>query len=212
MRNKPLKIIVIDADVAYQQCYGQFLKSVFKYSLTDCYNSFHQVLSNYDSINPDIIVSEVFLQGSSGIDGTELIRMRDNSVKIIISSSQSDVGIIKEAFKKGANGFLTKPITKERFLNALDSLSIYGAAMSYDVTQKIIASFQKKYYKSFSKRENQIIDFLTQGATYKVIADKLFVTPSTINFHIQNIYLKLNVNSKSEALKKLKELEVQELN
>ena len=56
-------------------------------------------------------------------------------------------------------------------------------------------------------RENQIIEYLGQGATYKAIAEKLFVTTSTINFHIQNIYLKLDVNSKSEALKKIREWE-----
>ena len=67
--------------------------------------------------------------------------------------------------------------------------------------------FQRKSYASFSDRENQIIDYLGQGATYKTIADNLFVTPSTINFHIQNIYLKLNVNSKSEALSKLREMD-----
>ena len=67
--------------------------------------------------------------------------------------------------------------------------------------------FQRKSYSAFSKRENQIIDYLCEGETYKTIADKLFVTPSAVNFHIQNIYLKLDVNSKSEALEKLRLLD-----
>jgi DNA-binding NarL/FixJ family response regulator len=69
-----------------------------------------------------------------------------------------------------------------------------------------VANFHKKSFNFFSERENQIVDYLFKGATYKVIADKLFVTTSTVNFHIQNIYLKLDVNSKSEALTKLEQM------
>jgi DNA-binding NarL/FixJ family response regulator len=78
--------------------------------------------------------------------------------------------------------------------------------MSNDIVKKVIANFRRKSFKLFSERENQILDYLSKGATYKVIADKLFVTTSTVNFHIQNIYLKLDVNSKSEALSKIEQL------
>ena len=122
-------------------------------------------------------------------------------------NEESDFEVIKKAFKEGANGFLTKPLDKKRLLRALNSVRHEGAAMSNDIARKVISMFRRKSYNSFSERENEIIDYLSQGATYKTIAEKLFVTPSTINFHIQNIYLKLNVNSKSEALSKLRELD-----
>lgn len=121
-------------------------------------------------------------------------------------SDQSDFEIIKKAFKNGANGYLTRPVSNERLHNALNSIKNEGAAMSNDIIKKVISNFHRKSYQFFSERENQIVDYLCRGATYKIIADKLFVTTSTINFHIQNIYLKLNVNSKSEALSKLREL------
>ena len=106
---------------------------------------------------------------------------------------------------------MTKPVTRNRLFHALDSIQQYGAALGHDVAKMIISSFQRKPLKTFSKRENQIIEYLGQGFTYKDIAEKLFVTPSTVNFHIQNIYLKLNVNSKSEALEKLRQLEAFQL-
>ena len=112
-------------------------------------------------------------------------------------------------FKKGANGYLTKPLTLDKLEHALRSMEKEGAAMSNDIVKKIIHNFHKKTFAFFSERENQIVDFLCQGATYKMIAQKLFVTPSAVNFHIQNIYLKLDVNSKSEALSKLEQLQNQ---
>ena len=118
-------------------------------------------------------------------------------------SEINDFDVIKNAFKKGANGYLTKPLTLDKLQHALSSIEKEGAAMSTDIVKKMIHNFHKKTYEFFSDRENQIVDYLCQGATYKMIAEKLFVTPSAVNFHIQNIYVKLDVNSKSEALSKL---------
>jgi DNA-binding NarL/FixJ family response regulator len=149
----------------------------------------------------------VSLFGISGIEGIQYFRKKDIHVKIILLSIKNDFDIVKKAFKAGANGYLTKPVTKSRLHEALNSVKENGAALSHDVARTVVEMFQKKKYESLSKRENQIVEYLGQGATYKSIADKLYVTPSTVNFHIQNIYLKLNVNSKSAALEKLRMLE-----
>lgn len=202
-----LRIVVIDPDQKLHQTYESYFNSVPDYELIGIYDSIRVVVSDYDSLLPDIIISEVTLNGLNGIDGITQLRNKDQAVKIIMMSLQNQFETIKKAFRKGANGYLTKPVTKTRFLNALNSVELHGMVMGHDVAKKIISSFQRKTLASFSPRENQIIEHLTQGATYKMIARRLFVTPSTVSFHIQNIYLKLNVNSKSEALEKLREME-----
>ncbi len=208
MKTNVLKIIVIDTEKQFHEAYKYNFETYLDYSLEAIYPSVEEALAEYDQIMPDIVVSEISLPGISGIEGIQLFKAKDPEVKMIINSAQSDFETIKKAFKNGANGFLSKPVSKKRLYRALNSVKYEGAAMSNDIAKKVIAMFQRKSYKTFSERENQIIDYLGQGATYKTIADKLFVTPSTINFHIQNIYLKLNVNSKSEALTKLRELDL----
>ena len=143
----------------------------------------------------------------NGIEGIRLFRKKDPNVKIIMLSAQNNFDLVKKAFKNTANGYLSKPVTERALYNALDSIKSEGATMSNDIISQIISKFQRKSNEFFSERENQVIDYLSQGATYKTIAEKLFVTASAINFHVQNIYLKLDVNSKSEALRKLQELE-----
>ena len=207
MRTFPIKIVVIDSDQTMIETYESYFKEAMEYELVGVYTSVGEALINYRRSMPDIVISEVSLQGISGIEGIERLRKKDESIKIIMVSTKSEFDMIKKAFKAGANGYLTKPVTFERLMHALNSVKQNGAALSYDVAKMVISTFQKKNYNSFSKRENQIVEYLSQGATYKTIADKLFVTPSTVNFHIQNIYLKLNVNSKSEALEKLRLLE-----
>ncbi len=207
MRSDVLKIIVVDNNTLLHEEYNTYFENYKDFSLEGVYCSIENALLEYASIMPDIIILEVGFPFLTGIREIRLFHKNNRHVKILMVSGKSDFEIIKKAFKNGANGYLTKPLCEIRLLRALKSIKYEGAAMSSDIVHKVISNFQVKSYNFFSERENQIIDYLCRGATYKIIADKLFVTTSTINFHIQNIYLKLNVNSKSEALTKLQEFE-----
>lgn len=207
MKSNVLKIIVVDNDLSFHEAYSYYFETYKEYSLEGVYASVKDALLDYDNVLPDLIVSEVSMPEGCGIEGIGHFRKKDSKVKIIMISAESDFGTVKKAFKNMANGYLTKPVNINSLYHALNAIKYEGATISNDIAKKIISMFQRKSYAAFSERENEIIDHLSQGATYKTIADNLFVTPSTINFHIQNIYLKLNVNSKSEALTKLRELE-----
>jgi DNA-binding NarL/FixJ family response regulator len=207
MKTEALRVIVIDGDHNSHHKYVNHFETFYDYQLVGTFKSVHDALQNYRNYRPDIVLSEVSLFGISGITGIQYFRKKDATVKIILLSMKNDFDLVKKAFKAGANGYLTKPVTKARLLEALNSVKEDGAALSHDVARTVVEMFQKKKYESLSKRENQIVEYLGQGATYKSIAEKLYVTPSTVNFHIQNIYLKLNVNSKSAALEKLRMLE-----
>jgi Response regulator containing a CheY-like receiver domain and an HTH DNA-binding domain len=212
MKTNTLKIAIIDNDEALDPIYRLYFNDEATYELHGVYKSVHELLSNFGRCTPDIILCEAQLNGISGIDGLDYFYKKNEDLKVLMMSQKNDFKLIKEAFRKGANGFLIKPLTKERLFSALDALGQHGVALELDVAKKIISSFQTKGYDTFSRKENEIIELFTQGFTYKMIADKLCVSASAVNFHIQNIYVKLNVNSKSEALKKLKEMEIRQLN
>ncbi|GLU44555.1 response regulator transcription factor [Allomuricauda sp. NBRC 101325] len=207
-----LKIAIIDNDEALNPIYRQYFDGEENYELHGIYKSVHALLSDFGRSYPDIILCESVLNGFSGIDGLEYFHKKNPNLKVLMMSQKNDFKLIKEAFKKGASGFLLKPLTKERLFQSIEEVNQHGVALELDVAKKIISSFQTKTFDSFSRKENEIIELLTQGFTYKMIADKLCVTPSAVNFHIQNIYVKLNVNSKAEALQKLKEMELRQLN
>lgn len=209
MKSNTLKIMILDDDPQYHEAYRYYFNTYLSYDLVGIYTNVKAALLDYNETQPDIIVSEIDIPDIGGIEAIAHFRKLDNDVKIIILSTQTDFELVKKAFKNRANGYLTKPVTKQRLHTALDAIKFEGATMSSDIAKKVIAMFHRKSYTTFSDRENQIIDFLCQGETYKSIAKKLFITASAVNFHIQNIYLKLNVNSKSEALVKLRTLEMQ---
>lgn len=211
MNNNTTKIAILDNDSSMEPIYRQYLRDNARYELLGVHGSVHHLLANTPRERPDIILCDTELQGISGLDGLEYFQHRDKDLKILMISEKNDFKLIREAFNKGASGFLLKPLGRERFLHALEALRLHGLALEHEVAKKIISSFQSRSYDAFSKKENQIIELLTQGFTYKMIADRLCVTPSAVNFHIQNIYVKLNVNSKGEALKKLREMDTRQL-
>ena len=206
MNSTSLKVIIIDNDPQSYSNYKSYFETYTDFTLNGVYASVEAALFEYETIQPDIIISEVNLPIVNGIEGLKRFRKIDAKAKIIMVGQESTFEVIKNAFKHGSNGFLTKPFTNKRLYHALDSVRKEGAVIGNEAAKLIISNFRPKSYETFSERENQIIDYLSQGATYKTIAEKLFVTASAVNFHIQNIYLKLNVNSKSEALLKLQEI------
>lgn len=209
MTNSNTRIIILEQDVTLHNVYKNHFSQLENYQHVGSYTNAEDALKSIKYTQPHIVLTEIKLQNGSGIEAIKLFRKQKWDIKIIMFSEINDFDVIKNAFKKGANGYLTKPLTLDKLEHALSSIEKEGAAMSNDIVKQVIHNFHKKTFAFLSERENQIVDFLSQGATYKMIADKLFVTPSAVNFHIQNIYLKLDVNSKSEALTKLEQLQNQ---
>ncbi len=208
MNTSTLQVMVIDNDPKFHETYRYYFHTYSEFNLVGIYNSAEEALEDYARVQPDIVLSEVYLPEMTGIEALSAFRKMDAEASVLMVSNENDFETIKKAFKYGASGYLTKPISINRLLHALNSIKDEGAALSNDIIKKLISTFRRKSYKFFSERENQIIEHLCQGDTYKTIANKLFVSASTINFHIQNIYLKLDVNSKSEALSKIRQLDL----
>ncbi|MEM1260044.1 MAG: response regulator transcription factor [Bacteroidota bacterium] len=200
----PNHVMVLDHDPFTAKLCKTVFENIKDYALVASSTSLREAMINEDRVPLDLLITETKINGQSGLRYTNGMLKRNPRIKVLVVSSESDFELIKQAFKIGVHGYLTKPITPDRLQSALQTIAEEGTALSNDVSSKIISVFREKRYPMLSKRENQIIGYLGEGATYRDIAKKLFVTPSTVNFHLQNIYLKLNVKSKSEALHCLK--------
>ncbi|MFV0540279.1 MAG: response regulator [Aestuariibaculum sp.] len=196
-------VIVIEDDDILLDSYRYYFSQYENYTLKGAFRSVTEALNEYEHIYPNIIISDISMTGINGIEGIKLFKQIDNTVKVIMVSVHDDIDHIIESVSNCADGYITKPINRTSLLNALDTVSNDGAPLSSNVSKKILQTFQKRKYAMFSKRENEILELFTKGYTYKAMADKLCVTASTINFHMQNIYSKLDVSNKSDALIKL---------
>ena len=101
-----------------------------------------------------------------------------------------------------SSGYITKNSSHNELLNALDQVSSGGAPLSGSIAKMVVKSFQKNLQSPLTSRETEVLELLSKGKSYSIIADELFITKETAKSHIKNIYAKLHVNSKSQAIDK----------
>ena len=157
---------------------------------------------------PDILLLDLDLPDISGIECIRQIRRQAPSVDIVIFTRMMDDEHIFNAFEAGALGYLPSDTFHSDLLKALQELRDGGAPMAPFVARKLVASLQKGeiHLPTLSEREEAVLKLLCEGLTNKEMARRLFVSPNTIGFHLKNIYKKMDVNSRHEAIAKAKKL------
>jgi DNA-binding NarL/FixJ family response regulator len=155
----------------------------------------------------DMVLTDIGLPNMDGIEGTRRLRERFPSVPIIVFTVHGEDDKIFRALCAGANGYLLKDTPPARIIEALKEAMNGGAPMSPDVARRVVSLFRKfrppetADYR-LTTQETQILKLLADGHHYKTAARELGISPNTVSFHLKNIYEKLQVHSKTEAVAK----------
>ncbi|HEY8967546.1 MAG TPA: response regulator transcription factor [Puia sp.] len=171
-------------------------------------NNLLNVVSEIGSSQPDIVLMDIGLPNISGIEGVRTVKSNFPRIQVMMFTVFDDDEKIFDAIRAGASGYLLKKTPPEEIIQAIRDLYQGGAPMTASIARRVIQSFQAapstivQDYQ-LTVRENEILYSLVDGLSYKKIADKYCVSISTIRTHICNIYNKLHVNSKAEAVAKV---------
>ena len=151
---------------------------------------------------PSVILMDISLPGMSGIEAVAKLRAQLLNIDIIILTVHFDDLSVFNSLKAGACGYLTKDTPPKRILEAIREAKRGGAPMSSHIARMIVNSFKQFSLPSpaLTSRESQVLKELCGGKSYKMIANSLFISEDTVRHHLKNIYRKLEVNSKSEAV------------
>ena len=164
------------------------------------------VVSDLKKASPDIVVMDIGLPDISGIEGVRTVKENFKKIQVLMFTVFDDDEKIFEAIKAGASGYLLKKSTPEEIIEAIRSLYSGGAPMSANIARKVIESFQHSTFPkenyNLTTRESEILYSLVDGMSYKKIAEKYFISISTVRTHIRHTYEKLHVNSKAQAVAK----------
>lgn len=195
------RIVLVEDDNELRECYKLMIKSVDKYHFVNAYDSCEEALSNLIKDRPEIILMDIQLSGKvSGIEGTRFIKSKFPHIEIVIITVHDDSELVFEALRAGASGYLTKSYNYLELVNSLDELTKGGAPMSAKIARMVINNFHSNPNSPLSQREKDVLKLIAEGKSYSQIADQLFISKETSKTHIKNIYSKLQVNSKSEAI------------
>lgn len=159
------------------------------------------------SANPvDIALFDIQLPGMNGIECIRRLKMVHPKMQMMVLTVYDNPDNIFNALKAGATSYLLKTTPPEKVIEAINEVHNGGSPISSQIARKVIEAFMQEkkndYFQELSRREQEILEQLAKGYRYKEIADNLFVSIETVRTHTRNIYEKLQVNCRIDALKK----------
>ena len=197
-----MRVVIVDDHQEIREAFAQLISMNNEYLVVATYENCEDALVGIKSDRPDIILMDIDLPWMSGIQGTQQIKKICPSASIVIITVFENSKTVFDALCAGATGYLTKSSDKDKLMNALDEVKKGGAPMSTHIAKMVVQSFQKNHNSPLTERETEILSLLAGGKSYNSIGDALFISKDTVKFHLKNIYIKLQVNNRSDAIEK----------
>ena len=171
------------------------------YKITGAYPSYEEAAKKIERDNPDVILLDVQLPGITGIEALPKIKKALPDTHILILTVYEQEATIFKALSNGASGYLTKNTPPEKIVAAIAEVMEGGGPMSANIARMVITSFKRNEQSPLTRRETEILEHIATGKSRKRIADDLYIDLETVKSHIKNIYHKLDVHSKADAIK-----------
>lgn len=204
---RPLRIVLIEDLRDIRLSLTALINGTPGFACTSAYGSVEAALGRIERDQPDIILTDLGLPGMSGIEGIERFRKLFPEVPIIALTIYDNDEQIFSALCNGANGYLLKNTPPARLLEALQEAATGGAPMSPAIAARVV-----KLFKQFrppehadyrlTPQETELLKLLIEGHHKKTAAREMSISINTVSFHLKNIYEKLQVHSKTEAVTK----------
>jgi DNA-binding NarL/FixJ family response regulator len=201
-----IQILIYEDNVLLRESLTNLLALTGEYQVLASFPDCTDVVNQVKLLKPDVILMDIDLPGINGIEAVQLIRKFDPQVQIIMLTVFDDNSHVFDAMYAGANGYLLKKYISDKLLHSIQEVLQGGAPMSPSIARLIISSLQQpvvaaKDYQ-LTNREKEILQLLSSGNSFKMIAAELSISLDTVRTHIKHIYDKLHVRSQIEAVSK----------
>lgn len=206
-----IKIVLYEDNPQLREGLTMLLNGSEGFEVIGAFKNCNNVVDEVEALAPDVVLMDIDMPGTNGIDGLKLIRQHNsavtNAVKVLMLTVFDDNKNVFEAIKNGANGYLLKKTPPSKLLEYIQEAHTGGAPMTSSIATQVLKMFSQVHNTNnedyhLSEREKQVLQWLVNGYSYKMIAAEMFISIDTVRSHIKKIYEKLHVNSKSEAVAK----------
>ena len=200
-----IAVAVVEDMLEVREGLAILLRGTPGFCLTGAYATMEEALDGVERELPDVVVSDLGLPGMSGADGIRVLRERHPGLPVIALTILEDDDDVFAALCAGACGYLLKSTPPARLLESIREVADGGAPMSPQVARRVVTLFRddrppERAACHLTPQETELLRLLVAGHHYKTAADKMGISRHTVSFHLRNIYAKLEVHSKSEAV------------
>ncbi len=200
-----IKIIVYDDNKARRASLQAFFELTPGFEQAGSFEDCNNIISDIELARPDVILMDIEMPGIGGINGVVLAKKNSPQVKIIMQTAFDDDDKVFAALQAGAEGYILKTASVAQISQSIDDVMKGGASMSPSIALKVMRFFgqQKTPVVSdynLTNKETEVLNYLSQGLSYKMAADKMAISYFTVNNHVKKIYEKLQVHSLGEAV------------
>jgi DNA-binding NarL/FixJ family response regulator len=202
-----IRVVVFEDNYLLRESLFQLINGTAGLRCTGAFANCDDIIFNIKKTMPDVVLMDIQMPGKTGIEGVQIIHEQFPEIKIIMQTVVEDDEKIFASICNGASGYLLKNTTPARLLQAIEEVYSGGAPMTPVIAQKVLEKFRrqspiKNEFNDLSDGEKKILECLMEGMSYKMIAASRNISVDTVRFHIRNIYDKLHVHSKGEAIAK----------
>jgi DNA-binding NarL/FixJ family response regulator len=202
-----VSIVIFDDNPGRRESLRMLLESRENFLVTGEFPDCSNVKAEIEKLHPDIVLMDIQMPQVNGIEGVRIIKEFFPDVHVIMQTVFEDDEKIFDAMRFGASGYILKKTDPQQIIVAIEDVLNGGSPMTPSIATRVIHFFRKQNDKrpehyGLSDREAEILQFLVDGLSYKMIADKVNISYNTVNSHIKKIYDKLQVHSVSEAVSK----------
>jgi DNA-binding NarL/FixJ family response regulator len=203
-----IRVVIFEDNFLLRESLFQLVNGTDGLTCSGAFANCDNLIYNISKTNPDVVLMDIRMPGKTGIEGVLILHDQFPNIKVIMQTVVEDEDKIFASICNGASGYLLKSTPPATLLLAIKEVFEGGAPMTPAIANKVLEKFRTqsvpglKESNNLSKRENEILECLVNGMSYKMIAAAKNISIDTVRFHIRNIYEKLHVNSKSEAVVK----------
>lgn len=207
MSTMPIHVIIYEDNNFLRESLSSLISNAEGFELSGAYENCNEVEAQVDVLKPQVVLMDIEMAGVNGIEGLKIIRKKFPEVNVLMLTVFEDNDRVFEAICAGATGYLLKKTSPAKILDAIRDIVDGGAPMTSSIARKVLQLFPKQPARSeeidkLTHREQQVLQLLVNGYSYKMIASELKVTLETVRTYIKRMYEKLRVHSVTEAINK----------